>query len=145
MDRSLSELDQRLVKLLSLNARASVAELARALAVTRATVQSHIQQLERWGIIQGYTLKLSKEFQRSMVEAHVWIATDQKQGAAIAAKLPTMEDLLSLYSISGEFDLVAILRSRSTEDLDQAIDYISGLNGIVRTQTSVVLSTKFER
>jgi DNA-binding Lrp family transcriptional regulator len=141
----LSELDQNLVRLLSVNARTAVSELARELGVSRATVQSHIQQLEHRGIIQGYTLKLSKEFQRTMVEAHVWIATDQKKGAAITSKLKSMGDLLSLYSISGEFDLVAILRSRTTEDLDLAIDHISGLNGIVRTQTSVVLSTKFER
>lgn len=145
MDYLLSELDQNLIKLLNVNARAPVVELARELGVSRATVQSHIQLLERRGVIQGYTLKLSKDFQRTMVEAHVWIATDQKKVVPITSKLQNMDDLLSLYSISGEFDLVAILRSKTTEDLDRSIDHISGLSGIVRTQTSVVLSTKFER
>lgn len=140
-----SELDRQLIQLLSGNARASVAELARELSVTRATVQNHIQQLQQQGIIQGYTLRLSNAYRGTMIEAHVSIATEQRKVSQLCRKLQTMEDVRSLHSISGEFDLVAIIKSASTELLDQAVDHISELDGVIRTQTSVVLSTKFER
>ncbi|WP_299976038.1 Lrp/AsnC family transcriptional regulator [uncultured Pseudoteredinibacter sp.] len=143
--RAVSELDRKLIQLLSNNARASVAELARELGVTRATVQSHIQQLQQQGIIQGFTLRLSNAYRGTMIEAHVSIATEQRKVTQLCRKLEAMEDVGALYSISGEFDLVANIKSASTEDLDRAVDHISELDGVIRTQTSVVLSTKFER
>ncbi|MCV6615638.1 MAG: Lrp/AsnC family transcriptional regulator [Cellvibrionaceae bacterium] len=141
----LPQLDQQLLQLLAENARAPVAELARKLRVSRATVQSHIDLLQAQGIIQGYTLRLSNAYHRTLVEAHVWIATEQKRVAGLTRQLQAMADVRSLHSISGEFDLVAIIKSASTEDLDSCVDQISCLEGVIRTQTSVVLSTKFER
>lgn len=143
--KDISELDRQLIHLLSANARAPVAELARELGVTRATVQSHVEQLQRQGVIQGYTLRLSNDYHGHMVEAHVWVETEQKKVSGLCRQLQTMADVRSLYSISGAFDLVAILKSSSTEALDATVDRISELDGVIRTQTSVVLSTKFER
>ena len=145
VSRHISTLDQKLLRLLEVNARASVADLARELDVTRATVQSHINHLQHQGVIKAFTVTLSNEYKGAMVEAHVWISTEQKKVSRICKLIENMPDSRSLYSISGEFDLVAILKSPSTEALDRAIDNISELDGVLRTQTSVVLSTKFER
>ena len=50
----LSDAEQALLSLLRDNARASTAELARQLGVSRTTVQSRIERLEQRGIIAGY-------------------------------------------------------------------------------------------
>ncbi len=49
--------DQRLLSLLREDARASTAQIARRLGLSRTTVQSRIERLEREGVICGYTVR----------------------------------------------------------------------------------------
>lgn len=142
---TLSELDQRLLALLTENSRASVTQLAQKLGVTRLTVQTHMERLERDRIIQGYTVRRDEGFLRRQVAAHILIAADQKQLPVLVKALVKISELKSLYSISGEYDLVAELRADSTEALDQAMDRMTQIPGVLRTLTSVLLSKKYER
>ena len=57
----ISDAEQALLSLLRANARASTAELARQLGVSRTTVQSRIERLEQRGIIAGYGVRLSPD------------------------------------------------------------------------------------
>ena len=51
----------------------------------------------------------------------------------------------TLHSVSGPFDLLAILAASSIEELDTVIDRIGELDGVERTMSAIVLSTRFER
>jgi len=142
---NIGELDKRLLDLLSVNARVSVSQLAKQLGVSRLTVQSHMRQLEHGGVIQGYTLRWHEGFLGQQISAHILIATDQKFIAQIVRALEKISVIKSLSSISGEFDLVAQLKAASTQELDEAMDGMTQIEGVLRTQTSVLLSKKFER
>ncbi|RUY14938.1 Lrp/AsnC family transcriptional regulator, partial [Mesorhizobium sp. M7A.F.Ca.CA.004.12.1.1] len=67
----LSDAEQALLSLLRENARASTAELARRLGVSRTTVQSRIERLEQRGIISGYGVRLAPDYEQGLVRAHV--------------------------------------------------------------------------
>jgi len=58
---TISPADERLLALLRENARAPAALLARRLGLSRTTVQSRIERLERGGVITGYTLRTFDE------------------------------------------------------------------------------------
>jgi len=51
----------------------------------------------------------------------------------------------ALYSVSGSVDLLAHLAASSTAELDDGLDQMRALPGIRSTQTSIILSTRFER
>lgn len=142
---SLSPLDQKLLALLSDDSRASISHLAKQLGVTRLTVQSHMETLERKKVIQGYTIRWHPEYAAHLIEALILIATDQKQIEKIVNALQGFKIIHSLSSISGEFDLVAELKASSTQELDAVMDEMAKIDGVLRTQTSVLLSKKFER
>ncbi len=142
---NIGELDKKLLVLLIDNARASVSHLAKQLGVSRLTVQSHMTQLEHGGVIKGYTLLWHQEFLEQQISAHILIATDQKRIAQIVRALEKITVIKSLSSISGEFDLVAQLKAPSTQELDEAMDSMAQIVGVERTQTSILLSKKFER
>ena len=78
--------DQKLLMLLRQNARTSVTELAKAMHVSRSTVQNRIARLEASGVIRGYSVQLGGEFSASQVEAHVSIKVFQK----LTLKLPSI-------------------------------------------------------
>ncbi|GAB3092843.1 Lrp/AsnC family transcriptional regulator [Aestuariicella hydrocarbonica] len=144
MDR-LSPLDQSLLRLLTANARASVSELAKQLGVSRLTVQNHMQQLERHKVIEGYTVKLRSDYAPWQIAAYMLIATDQKRLGPLVRALEKIAEIHSLYSISGEYDLVAELRAENTTALDVAMDKVTAIEGVLRSHSSVLLSKKFER
>lgn len=145
MNETTNDPDQRLLILLRENARASTAELARRLGVSRTTVQSRIERLERRGIIAGYTLRLSGEFERSQVQAHVLITAAPKLAAQVVDGLAEIAAVRTVHSVSGSFDMIAVLSAGSIGQLDMAIDAIGALDGVERTLSSIILSTRLAR
>ena len=142
---SLDPTDRALLSLLRENARASTAELARKLALSRTTVQSRIERLERRGVIVGYTVVVADEHEASLVRAHVLITLAPRQSAAIEHALRKIPELRVLHSVSGPFDLIGIVAAASIGELDALIDRIGRLDGVERTTSAIVLSTRIER
>jgi DNA-binding Lrp family transcriptional regulator len=140
-----NEKDRLLLSLLSENARASTSLLARRLGLSRTTVQARIERLEREGVITGYGVRLSDEFERNIVKAHVLITAGPKAVARVTAELAAIPEVRTLHSVSGSFDLIAIVAAQSISELDLLIDRIGELEGVERTLSSIILSTRISR
>ncbi len=137
--------DFALLTLLRENARLPVADLARQLGLSRTTVQSRLQRLERAKAVLGYTVVVPSEGEAGLVRAHVMITAAPKSGAAIEAALRRVPEVRALHSVSGPFDLIAILAARTIGELDLVIDRIGELDGVERTMSAIVLSTRIAR
>jgi DNA-binding Lrp family transcriptional regulator len=137
--------DDRLVALLKENARLSMAALARRLGVARSTVQSRLERLERSGVIRGYTVELGPGARARQVQAHAMIAVEPQQQSSVERKLKAMPAVAALLTVSGSYDLIAMLAAESTEALDAALDELRACPGVKSTSTSIVLSRRFER
>ena len=112
--------DRALLALLRENARASTAELARRLGVSRTTVQSRIERLEQRGVISGYSVRLSRDYEKNLVRAHVLVTAQPKVSAAVEAVLRRIPEVRTLHSVSGNFDMIVIVEAPSVQDLDAA-------------------------
>ena len=137
--------DDVLIALLKENARLSTAALARRLGVARSTVQSRLERLEKSGVIQGYTALLGPGARARQVQAHAMIAVEPQQQNAVERKLRAMPAVTALLTVSGSYDLIAMLAAESTEALDAALDELRASPGVKSTTTSIVLSRRFER
>jgi DNA-binding Lrp family transcriptional regulator len=142
---NLDDTDRRLLALLRDNARAPIAELARKLGLSRTTVQSRIERLERAKIIVGYSVRLSETQERGAVHAYIMVTVKPKQAARVETAIRRMTQIRVLQAVSGAFDMMALAVTDSITDMDELIDAIGGLDGVERTHSSIVLSTKFER
>jgi DNA-binding Lrp family transcriptional regulator len=142
---TLSGSDLELLSLLRENARASTAELARRLKLSRTTVQSRIERLERQGIIAGYTVRIDDGAERGWIRAHIMITVLPRQMAAVVRALHAMPEVRTLHSVSGPFDLVALGVVPTPAGMDELTDRIGAIDGVERTTSSIVLSAKFER
>ncbi|HET9645018.1 MAG TPA: Lrp/AsnC family transcriptional regulator [Burkholderiaceae bacterium] len=141
----LDTVDQQLLSLLRENARASTTELGRRMNLSRTTVQSRLQCLQRLGVVAGYTVVVPDEAEASLVRAHVMITLAPKQAPAIEQALRRIPEVRVLHSVSGPFDLLAIVAAASIGDLDRLIDGIGALEGVERTTSAIVLSTRIQR
>ena len=138
-------IDKRLLSLLRTNARMSTSELARQLGISRSTVQSRLKRLEEKKIIAGYTIQYGSDYERKLISAYVLIKVAQKLTGKVYVSLKKIPQLRALYSISGDYDLIAVITAESTEELSTLLDDVVNLSGIERTNSSVVLETKFSR
>jgi len=137
--------DRHLLSLLAENARAPVAELGRKLGLSRTTVQGRIERLERRGVIAGYRAQLSDDHEKGLVRAHVLITALPKLAARVEAELRLIGEVRCLHSVSGHFDMIAIVAAGSIGELDRLIDRIGALEGVERTLSSIILSTRIDR
>jgi len=140
----MDEIDQALLRLLEENARLPTAALARRLGLSRSTVQDRLSRLER-GVIQGYTVRYRDAVAARQITAHVMISVNPKFGDRVTHALKQMVGLRALHAVSGPYDLIAIIRGDTTAAIDAMLDDIGRIQGIERTTSSIVLSTKFER
>lgn len=141
----MDKIDTQLLQVLRDNARISLSSLSRVLGLSRSTVQDRMAKLERRGIIAGYTVRLGQDIAAREIRAQVMLKIVPKALDEVVAFCRRQPAVVALHTMSGEFDMAAMLRSDTTAALDEAIDAIGLLKGVERTQTSIILSTKFER
>ena len=115
------------------------------LGVSRTTVQSRIEKLERQGVIAGYTVRVHDEVERAHIRAHIMITVLPKQMPQVVKALQAIPEVRELHSVSGHFDLVALGVAGSVGEMDVLTDRIGALDGVERTTSAIVLATKFER
>ncbi len=137
--------DRQLIELLTANARLPAAVLGRRLGLSRTTVQGRIERLERSGAILGYTVRAASPAADRAVRAHVLITLAPKQTAAVEAMLRKLGAVRELHAVSGAVDLIAVVSGASTAELDGVIDQIGALDGVLRTTSMILLSTRFSR
>jgi DNA-binding Lrp family transcriptional regulator len=142
---NIDAIDQTLLSELRENARCPVALLARKVGLSRTAVQARIERLERDKVITGYGVRTGDAYEQSQVAAHVMLTVGPKLSGPVEAALRKIPAVRSLLSVSGTFDMIAIVQAGSIERLDALIDGIGLLDGVERTNTSVVLSTRIQR
>jgi DNA-binding Lrp family transcriptional regulator len=138
-------IDEQLLSALRDNARAATAKLARLVGRSRTSVQSRLDRLEREGVIVGYSVRVAPEHELGAVRAHVMIKVGPKEARAVTAALKAIPQVRVLHSVSGDVDLIAVAATASVAEMDEVIDRIGALDGVERTTSSIILSTKFER
>ncbi len=141
----LDDKDRRLLGLLREDARTPTAALARALDVARMTVVERLKRLEKAGVIAGYTVRLTDEAQRGRMKVHALLRVDAKKGELVVQALHRITQIRAVYAISGIFDYMALIEAENTAEIDTVLDAIGSIQGVEDTQSSIVLSVKFDR
>ncbi|MEO9874714.1 MAG: Lrp/AsnC family transcriptional regulator [Anderseniella sp.] len=137
--------DQELIALLQTNARMPVSELARRLRVSRTTIQDRLRRLEISGVIAGYGVRLADQATTEGILVHVELSVEPRMTAEVVRALMRMPQVQTLHTVSGKFDLIAQIRALTTDHIDKVLDQIGVIEGITRTESAIILSTKLDR
>ncbi|HTL92025.1 MAG TPA: Lrp/AsnC family transcriptional regulator, partial [Steroidobacteraceae bacterium] len=117
----MDDTDRKLIGLLRNDARASVASLAKALGVSRGTVQNRMARLAANGTIVGYTVRLKPDIEEQRIRAFMTVAVEGNQLDAVTRALRGEPAVTALYSTNGRWDIVAELRADSLESFDRVL------------------------
>jgi len=142
---TLDALDHQLIELLKVNARLPMVNIAKALGCARSTAQLRLKALEDAGVVTGYTVGVSSTRSASAIRAMVLISIESKNEPEVVRALSKRFEITKLYSVSGRYDLCALLTTESTQELDAVLDKIRVIKGVVDTFSTILLSTKLDR
>jgi DNA-binding Lrp family transcriptional regulator len=138
---SLDRLDGRLLALLTEQPRIGVLECSRRLRVARGTVQARLDRLQERGVIRGFGPDIDTAAIGYLVTAFVTLEIRQGRGEPVAAHLAGIPEVLEVHTTTGQGDLLARIVARSNADLQRVIDDVVSDANIVRTSTTIALST----
>jgi DNA-binding Lrp family transcriptional regulator len=138
----IDELDQKLIGLLRADSRTAAASLAKALKVSRGTVQNRIERLVARGVVQGFTIKTRPDMDANRVRAVMTIAIEGERSGAVVKALKGFPEVSAVHTTNGRWDLVAELDVETLGAFSQALDRIRQIEGIASTETSILLATQ---
>jgi DNA-binding Lrp family transcriptional regulator len=137
----MDELDQQLIALLRNDGRMPAVTLAKALKVSRGTVQNRIDRLTAQGVIVGFTVRLHAATEAGRVRAFMTIAVEGRRAPAVLRALQGVPEVAAVHTTNGRWDLVAELSAADLSAFSSALDAIRALDGITASETSLLLRT----
>jgi Lrp/AsnC family leucine-responsive transcriptional regulator len=136
--------DQRIVREVSLNARATLAELSAAVGLSVSAVQGRLRRLEARGVITGYRASIDPEAVGKPLSAFIEITPlDPAQPDTAPEQLEHLTEIEACHSIAGEASYMLFVRVASPRHLEALIRDIRAAAS-VNTRTTVVLQTFYE-
>lgn len=138
----LDDTDQRLIAALRRDGRAAVSDLAVHLGLSRATVRARIERLMARGEISGFTVLTRADAPEAPVRGMMMLAIDGRATERIVARMLGLPPVQAVHTTNGQWDLIVDLGARSLADLDETILAIRRIEGVLRTETNLQLSTR---
>lgn len=136
---TLDRVDLELLAALSIDPRATVVALAEKLGMSRNTVQSRLARLERGGAFLSFERAISTSQLGFPIEAFVSAIVDQAKLPSIRTELDDIPEIVQVHGLSGQIDLLIRVACRDTQHLFDTDAHILAIEGISRTETSLVM------
>ena len=142
---SIDQLDVQLITLVSEHTGISVVECARRLGVARATAQGRLDRLRRSGVIASEAPTIDPEALGFPLRTFCTLQIRQSIGHhRVAEGLARIPEIVDLHTITGDYDMIATIVSRSTRDMQRVLDLLSNTEGVARVSTRLALESHLE-
>jgi len=142
--KALDAVDRKLIALLQDNARLSTVALAKAVGLSRSTVQERLQRLENAGVIAQYTVRLGSGGD----PLQAWLLLRYADGFSCDDVMPSlagMPQVQQCYSVAGEIDLMVRVSTDTPGQLADLREAIAMLKGVDDVTTLAVLRVTLDR
>lgn len=141
----LDDVDHKLLNILVQDSSRSMAQIARALGIPRATVQYRVQKLRERGYIKGFHAVPDHSRLGRTVTAFVLISFQPNPDVSqreLADKIGRIPGVYEVHLISGQWDLLLKVRGATMEDIGRlVIDKLRGMKGVAGTVTCASFTT----
>ncbi|WES65544.1 Lrp/AsnC family transcriptional regulator [Microbacter sp. GSS18] len=136
---ALDHVDLELLAALADDPRATVVALADRLGLSRNTVQARMTRLDKAGVFMSYERAISSSALGFPLEAVLSVTVRQADLPRIAEALERVPEIVQAYGLSGQIDLLVHVACRDTQHLFDTDARILAIEGVERTETSLVM------
>ena len=140
---SLDEIDYKVLRHLMLQGRMTWSELANLLELSAPATADRVRRLEERQVIKSYAALVNPEAIGCHLTAFIAVTLEHPQyREGFLQKIQQLPEVQECHHITGDDDYWLKIRCCNTKDLERIIsDEIKGLAGILKTRTTIALST----
>ena len=138
----MDDTDARLISALRHDARASLSDLSIQLGLSRTTVRARMEKLQNRGEIIGFSVVLREDTLRDPVRGLMMIGIEGRGTERIIRQLQGMTEVRAVHSTNGQWDVIVEIGTDTLETFDAVLFRIRRLDGVMSSETSLLLSTR---
>ncbi|MEM2888419.1 MAG: Lrp/AsnC family transcriptional regulator [Candidatus Bathyarchaeia archaeon] len=136
----LDRIDLQILTLLQEDSRLSFGKIASILGVSAGTAYNRIKNLEDKGILKGYTVLVDPSMLGYATIALILIQAEGTHILDVENEIAKIDNVVSVYDITGDFDIAVIARFKYREDLNTFVKKLLTSPYVKRTVTNIVLN-----
>jgi len=133
----MDETDREIIKILKNDGRATYSYIGRKVGLSEGAVRKRIKALTDSGIIRQFTVKVGlTEGAEAITLLSVSPSFPTSDVSKILKKFPNVE---TVYEITGQYDIAVIISGLNITEVDECLEKIRRLDGVVNTNTMIIL------
>jgi Lrp/AsnC family leucine-responsive transcriptional regulator len=144
-ESNIDELDRRILAEVQTDCKIPLAQVGKRVGLSAPSVMERLRKLEDAGFIRGYVALLDSRRVGLDVTAFIGVSVSSAGIATVEEQLPSFPEVLECHHVTGSYTLLLKAATANTASLERLISRLRFIEGVVRTETLIVLSTKLER
>jgi DNA-binding Lrp family transcriptional regulator len=135
--KDMDETDKEIIRILKDDGRAGYGEIGKKVGLSEGAVRKRIKVLSDSGLIRKFTVKVGVA---EGAEAITLLATNPAfPTQEVSEKIRAIRNVETLYEVTGEYDIVVVISGMSVAEVNECIEKIRRVEGIMKTNTMIVL------
>ncbi len=139
-------IDHHIIACLVNEARTSFREIGKTVGLSAPAVKRRVDRLRSDGVITGFAAQIDPAAIGWTIQAFVEVTyAGNISPTEIKRKLTPISEVVAAYTVSGDADALLQVRAVDMGQFEQALERIRSAHGVVRTQSTIVMSSLIDR
>ena len=131
------KIDEKIIGYLKEDSRGSFVDIGKKLKLSESAVRRRVKNLVDGGTIKKFTLEMGEE---NATSAIVLVSVDSTTDTSkVSLKLAKLQGVKTVYEITGQYDITTIITAENIADINNSIDALRKIPGVVDTNTVIIL------
>ncbi|MFB6174777.1 MAG: Lrp/AsnC family transcriptional regulator [Candidatus Nanohalobium sp.] len=134
----MDEKNEKILKYLRKDGRASYTEIAEEIGVSEGTVRNRVEKMKQDGVIEKFSVETGTAGPKAVVMVKLETGKDIDQ---VLKKFPGQ---IQIKEVTGGYDLILEVERPSNQEINDVLDEIRSIDGVDSTETYMVLNERKE-
>jgi Lrp/AsnC family leucine-responsive transcriptional regulator len=131
------KVDERIIGYLKEDSRKSFVDIGKKLKLSESAVRRRVKNLVDSKTIDKFTIELGED---NVTSAIVLVSVDSATDTSkVSLKLAKLNGVKTVYEITGQYDITTIMSASSIAEINNSIDALRKITGVVDTNTVIIL------
>ena len=131
------KIDEKIIGYLKEDSRESFVDIGKKLKLSESAIRRRVKNLVDSKTISKFTIEIGED---NVTSAIVLVSVDSATDTSkVSAKLAKLDGVKTVYEITGQYDITTIMSGSSIAEINNSIDALRKISGVVDTNTVIIL------
>ena len=131
------KIDEKIIGYLKEDSRESFVDIGKKLKLSESAVRRRVKNLVDSKTISKFTIEIGED---NVTSAIVLVSVDSATDTSkVSLKLAKLDGVKTVYEITGQYDITTIMSASSIAEINNSIDALRKITGVVDTNTVIIL------